>query len=77
MSLFKIFLLYIKHGNKLEKALEHLLELEREKERELTKDNLNLCVRHQQEKNHSHFSPKNCHYCQLLDENHRLRNGLE
>lgn len=37
-----------------------------EAEREARKHHLNLCAKHQQEQNHSHYSEKNCDYCKLL-----------
>jgi len=32
------------------------------------KTHLNLCLDHQQEANHSHYSPDNCDHCKLLKE---------
>jgi hypothetical protein len=37
-------------------------------EKEAAKYHLNLCVKHQQERNHCHYSEGNCHYCKLLKE---------
>jgi hypothetical protein len=44
-----------------------------ERERERKRHHLNLCTKHQQEGNHSHFSEHNCDHCKLLAKTaHRL-----
>ena len=49
--------------------LEALIRQEREKreakEFEENRHRLHLCFKHRQEQNRSHYSPQNCHYCQL------------
>lgn len=47
-----------------------------DKERESRRYNLDLCYKHRQEHNHSHFSEKNCDYCKLLKERDRLEAEL-
>lgn len=36
-----------------------------QQEHENNRYRLNLCYKHRQEQNHSHYSEQNCHYCQL------------
>jgi hypothetical protein len=63
---------YIKIMLFYRKELDQLIKKQREEferlKREEKKYNLNLCKKHQQERNFSHYSEKNCHYCQLQKE---------
>jgi hypothetical protein len=52
-------------------VIDILIEKERtariETDKQEKKDNLRLCKKHQQERNHSHFAEHNCDYCKLLN----------
>jgi hypothetical protein len=54
------------YGEELDQVLIEKRRLKEEQIREEQKYHLNLCKKHQQESNHSHFSENNCHFCQLL-----------
>lgn len=50
-------------------------ELELQKLMESRKHHLNLCIKHQQEQNRSHFSEHNCDYCKALKRIKELERG--
>lgn len=48
-----------------ERMLRKLLDEQSEYRHDLTR--LNLCYDHMQERHQSHYSPHNCHHCQLQE----------
>lgn len=65
MGLISKLRLLFAYGPELEIFLKHIREERAEKDRRARLHHLNLCVKHQQESNRSHYTEKNCHYCQL------------
>lgn len=55
------------HGDELEELLADKAQEAADKIADLTKDNLRLCLNHQQENNHSHHSEHNCDHCIALE----------
>lgn len=51
--------------------LKELEDEQAETERLKNKHRLKLCYKHRQEQNHSHYSPKNCDYCKLLQQSNQ------
>jgi len=56
------------HGPELEQVLEEKKRVKDDAEREANAHRLNLCYKHRQEQNHSHFSEHNCDYCKLRNQ---------
>ncbi len=54
------------YGEELEVLLKQIKYKKEQEQFELKKDNLNLCLRHQQEENRSHYSEDNCDHCKVL-----------
>lgn len=58
-------------------ALDELIKEEKRKAYDLKQENnryrLDLCYKHRQEQNHSHFSPNNCAYCKLEAKKNALK----
>jgi len=67
MSIFSRLALVFTHGPELEWIVRTQRAEEKSREWEAQRHHLDLCFKHQQEQNHSHYSGKNCHYCQLLE----------
>lgn len=65
-NFFQRLIYVFRCGPELAELLAHKEEEIRQRDYAATKDNLNLCFKHQQERNHSHFSEHNCDYCKLL-----------
>lgn len=63
----KIKILFL-YGPELEEIVNKLKKEKAEMLWESRKNNLNLCYKHRQEHNHSHYSEQNCDYCNLLKE---------
>lgn len=75
--MFKQFLRNLRlmfiHGPEFEAILKKEFEEKLKEEARLEKSRLNLCFKHRQERNHSHFSEGNCDYCKLLKELETLK----
>jgi len=54
------------YGPELEQILKDMRSKMAIQEQEIEKHHLSLCLKHQQEANHSRFSESNCDYCRLL-----------
>lgn len=73
MKIAKRLALLFSAGNELDEFIERRRREKDEQERLERMHHLNLCRTHQQEQNRSHFSERNCHYCQLLARLHAAR----
>jgi hypothetical protein len=68
MNLFSKLELIFTYGKELEELLKKMRHEEEEAQRLMRVENLNLCIRHQQERNGSHFAEHNCDHCHVLKE---------
>ncbi len=67
MKFFKRLRLVLSYGPEIDELLE-ATQKEREARRwEANKHRLNLCYKHRQEPDQSHYSPHNCDHCRLLE----------
>lgn len=66
MNILKKLNLIFTYGNELEQVLKDVKKKKEDEAFKACANHLNLCLKHQQERNHSHFSEKNCDYCKLL-----------
>lgn len=66
INFIKRLLLIFTYPGELKEVLEEKRMKKIKQQRESERHNLNLCFKHRQEKNHSHFSEQNCDYCKLL-----------
>lgn len=67
MNIFSRLKVCFTHGPELKTHLDQLRQDTLKAEFESRKHNLNLCYKHRQEQNFSHYSEKNCDYCKLLE----------
>lgn len=67
--------LVLTYGPEIKQILQERRREQERKQAEEHKYRLNLCYKHRQEQNRSHFAEHNCHYCQAQGEIGRLRNG--
>ena len=63
-----------KYRSHLSQALCNLEREEAERRRAAEATNLRLCLKHKQEKNHSHYDEINCQYCQAIKRIKELEN---
>jgi len=71
MSIIKyhdMLMLILNYGPELEELLKEKKQERLEAECEANAHRLNLCFKHRQEQNHSHFSEHNCDYCKLQNQ---------
>lgn len=73
MSMFGKLKLLFSYNDQLEELLVKMKRDKENKERDARRHHLDLCLKHKQERNHSHFSEHNCDYCKLLKENVLLK----
>lgn len=66
MSFLARVRLVFTHGKELEFLLNVIRRDKEHAEWKARQHHLHLCVQHQQERNRSHYSEKNCDYCKLL-----------
>ena len=77
MSFIKKLKLVFTHGDELTELLDKIEDDNIERERMKTVHNLKLCLKHQQEADHSHYAECNCDHCDALatiDHFRKLRN---
>ncbi len=56
----------------LDELIEDIKTKAADEERIANRSRLDLCYRHRQEQNNSHFSPHNCDYCKLEEKINNL-----
>lgn len=76
MKLLEKLKLVFSYGDELQVVLEDIRKNETEAQEATRKHHLRLCLRHQQEQNHSHFAMHNCDHCTLEAENKKLHREL-
>ena len=70
-------MLVYSYGQEIEDVLKNQRNDNDETERLKAADHLQLCLKHKQEKWQSHYSPDNCHYCELKRKYDKLGKTLE
>lgn len=76
MNIFQKIKLVFTYGSELQEILDDKRKAREEAERLARLRNLHLCLEHQQERNRSHYSPKNCHHCKLIEELKQTKRDL-
>lgn len=64
--MFKKLLFLFKYSKEIEILLAQKRKEKEDAEFQARRHHLKLCLKHQQERNRSHFSESNCDYCKLL-----------
>jgi len=67
MGILKRLKFVFTHKTDIESLLKKEQQAREEIEFNEQRYHLNLCLKHQQERNRSHFSEANCDYCKLLN----------
>lgn len=77
INIIKKLMLVYSYGQEIEEVLKNQRNATDEIERLKAADHLQLCLKHKQEKWQSHYSPDNCHYCELKRKYDKLGKTLE